>query len=447
MEAEGPSAPPVVAVVVTCDAGPWLEEALAALRDQDYPALSVLVIDDASDTDVTARVAAILPTAFVRRENERRGYAPTANAVLGLVEGAAFFLLCHDDVAPEPDSLRIMVEEAFRSNAGIVGPKLVEWVEPDRILQVGMSIDKGGNPSSPVEPGELDQEQHDAVRDVFAVGGGCVLIRTDLFEALGGFNPALQLYGEDVDLCWRAQVAGARVVVAPGARVRHLEALTSGLRRTGAVSHDPLSVRDELRPLQLRHRLRAVLTNYSRFHLARVLPQLLLLSLIEIAFSLVTGRTATAAAVAGAWTWNVRHLGEIRASRKRLRGQRRVPDSEVRRLQVRGSARVTAFARGSAVSGRTRSLAEAGRDLATSFRDNRLLLAGWSALILLLVVGTRNLIGGRIPAVGQLQSFPSVGSFLSRFFSGWRDGGLGGASPAPAAYALLGGAGTLLLGA
>ena len=59
-----PSAPPVVAVVVTCDPGPWLEETLSALAGQDYPNLSVLVIDAASAGDPTPRVAAILTRGF-----------------------------------------------------------------------------------------------------------------------------------------------------------------------------------------------------------------------------------------------------------------------------------------------------------------------------------------------------------------------------------------------
>src|SRR5579862_6493979 len=56
-------APPVVVVMVTSGAGAWLEPALASLAAQDYPALSVLVLDNAADTDPTGRIAAVLPTA------------------------------------------------------------------------------------------------------------------------------------------------------------------------------------------------------------------------------------------------------------------------------------------------------------------------------------------------------------------------------------------------
>ncbi|MBO0714152.1 MAG: glycosyltransferase family 2 protein, partial [Acidimicrobiales bacterium] len=90
-------APAVVAVVVTCNPGPWLEETLSALRRQDYPSLSVLVIDAASEDDPTSRVAAVFPTAYVRRLLSNHGFAASANRALGLVQGASHLLICHDD--------------------------------------------------------------------------------------------------------------------------------------------------------------------------------------------------------------------------------------------------------------------------------------------------------------------------------------------------------------
>ena len=226
----GATVPPVVAVVVTCDPGWWLEDCLAALAAQDYPELSVLVIDVDSAEDPTPRVAAVLPTTFVRRTRRRRGFAAGANEVLGVVEGASFFVFCHDDVAPGASAVRLLVEEAFRSNAGVVAPKLVGWFAPEHLLAAGMGADTFGVPVALVERGELDQQQHDAVRDVFFAPSPCALVRADLFTTLGGFDTGFGLLGEDLDLGWRAHLAGARVVVAPASRVRHLEATESGQR-------------------------------------------------------------------------------------------------------------------------------------------------------------------------------------------------------------------------
>ena len=216
-----PSAPPVVAVVVANEPGDWFEEALVALGSQDYPNQSVLVMDAGGDADSARRVASVLPDAYLRRVPTRPGFAAAANDVLQTVQGASFLVFCHDDVAMEPDAIRLLVEEALRSNAGIVAPKVVEWDHPDRLLEVGLVVDKTGACASVVDRGELDQEQHDAVKDVFAVSSTCLLVRSDLFSELGGFDPEMGDHGADVDLCWRAQVAGARVLVAPEAVVRH----------------------------------------------------------------------------------------------------------------------------------------------------------------------------------------------------------------------------------
>src|SRR4029078_1207252 len=124
-----------------------------------------------------------------------------------------FLAFCHDDVALDPDAVRVMVEEAYRSNAAIVGPKLVEYDDTAVLVEVGMAIDHYGVPFSAIEPGEIDQEQHDGVRDVFFVSHATMLVRADLFQELGGFDVATAPGSDDIDLCWRARRLCARVRV------------------------------------------------------------------------------------------------------------------------------------------------------------------------------------------------------------------------------------------
>jgi GT2 family glycosyltransferase len=436
-----PSAPPLVAVVVADEPGEWFEEALQAVGNQDYPNQSVLVIDGAGRDDPGPRVASVLPDAFLRRPDRRGrppGFAAAANDVLDTVQGAAFLVFCHDDVAPEPDALRLMVEESLRSNAGIVAPKLVDWDRDDRLLSVGLSVDKTGATTPLVDRGELDQEQHDAVRDVFAAASACLLVRADLFTELGGFDPGMADYGADVDLCWRAQVAGARVVVAPEARVRHREAARE------APGADPDRAR-----LEPRNHLRAMFKNYTWLHLLRVIPQAAIATVVEAIVALVTRRGAEARALVGAWTWNLRHLGELRPLRAVVRRTRAVPDAEVRRLQARGSSRLTMYIqRRLHAEERARHLVEAGQELVSSVGQG----PGKAAAVLLgvlalgLLLGSRNLFTGRLPAVGQFAPFPRPTTLLTHFFDGWRTTGMGSAAPGPPAFGILGVLGMAFLG-
>ncbi|HUS41375.1 MAG TPA: glycosyltransferase, partial [Ilumatobacteraceae bacterium] len=281
MEPETSSAPPVVAVVVVHDPGEWFDDTLDALARQDYPNLRILflVVAEREAVDVAEtideRIQQRLPGAFVRAIGINVGFGSAANEVLRLVEGDnGFFLFCHDDVAPEPDALRLMVEELYRSNAGAVGPKLVEWDDPSVLQAVGLGMDRFGEIDPVIEAGEVDQEQHDGVRDVFVLPSAYLLVRADLFRELGGFDPAIDFYGEDTELCWRIHHSGARVVVVPSARVRHIGRLR---QRRPDLRHGLL---------RARHRMRSVatLTGASRLPVRSI--EMVLLTLTELVVGL-----------------------------------------------------------------------------------------------------------------------------------------------------------------
>ncbi len=484
-------APAVVAVVATRDPGPWFDETLAALAAQDYQELSVLVLVSGSDEDPATRVARHLPDAYVGRLADSPAYGQAVNQALSMVEGAAFFLLCHDDCVPDPDTVHVLVEESYRSNAGVVTPKMVSWEDPSVLLHVGMNADKSGAVVERVQAGEVDHGQHDAVRDVFVAPGGFTLVRADLFRELGGYDEGIPSMGEDLDLSWRAQIAGARVVVAPDARVRHLEAVAAGLRPAATPADETPPPSRQV--LQRRHELRAVLKCYTASHLVRVVPQAALLAIGEAVVALVVRDRARAGAVIGAWRWNLRRLGELRQLRRSVRAHRVFPDREVRRLQLRGSARLSTYLSRLAYQGfdvahgRVRASSEAaGRDVEDepvltgsvglafsedadfdelddlghrsgldrfgrrrrrpALTSRRSRLAVWVVTAVVLAIGTRDLVAGGLPLVGQFLPFLSWTGTWHHLFTGWQAPGVGTTAPTSSAFGVLGILGTVLFG-
>jgi GT2 family glycosyltransferase len=435
-------APPVVAVVVSSDPGPWLEECLEALVAQDYPSLSILVVDGASEEPLAARVAAVDPTIFLHRLAANRGFGPSANAVSGLVEGATFYLFCHDDVLPDADVVSLLVREAYRQNAAVAAPKLVDRDEPERILQLGLGVDRFGAPVGRVERREFDQAQHDSTRDVFAVPGACTLVRADLFEAIGGYDDEISMFGEDVDFCWRARLVGARIVVVPQATVAHLEA-TAARRR-------PLPA---ARALQWRHELRAVLKNYGRARRALVVSQLAALSLAEIVFFVIVGRRRRSKEVIDAWRWNLEEQRGLKRAREAVISTRVVPDRVVARYFSRHSFRVWRYllqAGGITLSRwrrARRAVQEGGRPRPHRERRPRYVTGIAVAAIVVLAFGARALLSGHIPLIGDFLPLPSPPDLLGRFFGGFQDAGLQHPGPATPAFALLGVAGIIVVGA
>ncbi|MFZ9541803.1 MAG: glycosyltransferase, partial [Ilumatobacteraceae bacterium] len=334
-----PAAPGVVATVVVHGASPDLGECLTSLAAQDYPNLQILIlVTDSDDSDV-ARVSAVVEgsgvEAHVRSVPGNPGFGVAANSVLDLVQGdSGFFLFVHDDVALDPSAIRLLVEELYRSNAGIVGPKIVEWDDPSRLQMVGFDADRFGELDGAIEEHEIDQEQHDAVRDVFVVPSACLLVRADLFREMRGFEESFAFHGEDLDLCWRAHIMGARVVVVPAARVRHRGALDDR--------------RDDLRHMSLicRHRLSTVAALTGATRSLVTVPLLVLVTLVESIFSLVTGHARRAATELFAVVPAPRATVSILRRRRKVAALRRVPDREIAELQVRGSVRWRRMVRG-----------------------------------------------------------------------------------------------------
>jgi len=432
--------PPVVALLVTRNPGEWFEATLRSLDEQDYADLTVLVVDCSSDEDPTARVAEVLPRAFVRRvETGKGGFATAANEALAMVEGAPFLFFCHDDVTLDTAAVRIMVEEAYRSNAAILGPKLVSGDNPEILLEVGRAIDRFGAPYTGIEPGEIDQEQHDGVRDVFYVPTAAMLVRTDLFTELDGFDPETFPGAEDLDLCWRARLAGARVLVVPDARVAHHEASASRARadrpNESAIVHS---------------RVRTVLACSSLVNLIWLVPFGVIVSFFEFFGNLVTGHPRRARAAIVGWWSNLLHPGSVRKARKHAQRLRSVHDSDLRELQISTLARVNAWvAHHLHTDGRLRDLGDVSRNAVDSVSDGLRAPATIAFLVFLglVLVGSRDLLSHGVPAIGTFGSWPSVSSAFDAFGSAWRYTGLGSASAQPPAFVVIGGLGTAFLGA
>ena len=421
-------APAVVAVVVVSEPQEHFEEVLQSLASQDYPNLSVLIVYGGESRPIAALVAEILPDAYMHQAPNQGNFSKAANQCLELVTGASFYLFCHDDVALDARCVTVLVEELYRSNAGIVGPKLVGWSDPRRLRSIGMGSDRFGAPIDLVEPGEFDQEQYDAVRDVFFIPSGVQLVRADLFRTLDGFDAAIVHHGEALDLCWRAHLVGARVVVVPAARVRHKNEI-------GDVKDE-----DDRRALLSRHRLRTVAVTSSRLNLLRSVPLAVILLLMETFYAVVTGKRRRAADSIRAITWNLRRLGSLRKRRKQLKKSRQVSDHEVREMQTPGSARVAGFLRdrfgrgrmGGPVGSLRRVLGGRQGDISA---DAVAMVLGLAGVILF---SSRGLIADGVAPVGRIPILPDASSLFGEWLGGWRSAGLGGAGNAPTAFLFFG---------
>ena len=405
----------MLAVVVAHQPGDWFVETLESLALQDYEPLSTAVVD-AAGSGIGARVAEVVADAAIIDAAGASGFSEAANAVLSAGVEADFLLVCHDDVALAPDAVTVLVAEALRSNAGIVGPKIVEWDRPEIIQHAGYDVDRFGMTAERVGAEDLDQEQHDGVSDVFALPSAVLLIRRDLFARLGGFDGGMTFRGEDVDLCWRAQMAGARVMFVGGALARHRGGLVS---RTGV---------DDTRLTETRHALRSMLVNHGRISLTVLVPLAVLMAITEIVVAVFTGRFGHVRDTVSAWVWNISRLDVVAQRRQANMQVRRVRQADVTALQYFGSVRLVSFLRRQFGGESTRLLSTARRDVFGGLRTGttRLAWISWIGVLAIVLFGSRGLLSGGVPAVGDFAALPDTASdLLKAWWGGWseRNGG------------------------
>ena len=232
-----PAPPDEIAVVlVTHNDRERLLDALVSVPFARETA-EVVVVDNAS-TDGTVEVVRRAFPEVRLLEGPNDGYGAAANRGIAACS-APFVLLLNSDVVVRPGALRALAGYlASHPHAGLAGPRLEN---PDGTLQrscfdflgtARLAIEKtlpgrwlGGLGGWSVHYGSYDRP-----RTVPWVLGAALAIRREAFEAVGGFDPAFFLYGEEVDLCYRLWQAGWEVHYTPSAAVMHVGGASTAAR-------------------------------------------------------------------------------------------------------------------------------------------------------------------------------------------------------------------------
>lgn len=234
--AEVPQGARVTAVLVTRNGESWLPDALASLAALTTQPGRLIAVDNGSEDStgeiLAGALAAGTVTAVVPGE-AGWGFGDAVAKALDGMEPTTWLWFLHDDIAVMPDTLqRLLVQTAESPDADIVVPMLLRpgrRHHAARISELGASISHAGRRELGLEPGEIGQGQHDP--SPVLGGSTCgMLILWSQFEALGGFDPAIPMHRDGVDLGWRATLAGGIAVTCPDARIIHRQVSLRGLR-------------------------------------------------------------------------------------------------------------------------------------------------------------------------------------------------------------------------
>jgi GT2 family glycosyltransferase len=219
--------------VVAHNGGAYLPRTLAALSEQTRPVDAFIGVDTRSRDNSAALLDRAFGEANVTSfQQGRSGMGDAVKAGLAALapwdpdrtgSDAEWIWLLHDDAAPAPEALAELLHAVERApSVTVAGCKQLDWNATRRLMDVGLSTSRWAERLTLIDADELDQGQYNGRSDTFAVNSAGMLVRRDVWEELGGFDPALPGTGDDVDFCWRNRLAGHRVVVVPTARMFHV---------------------------------------------------------------------------------------------------------------------------------------------------------------------------------------------------------------------------------
>jgi GT2 family glycosyltransferase len=293
----------VSAVIVAYENPDAARETVRALLAQTA---EVIVVDnDPRGTTAEALAGAGMRDVRVLRPGRNLGYCRACDLAVEQARGE-WVLFVNPDATPEPDCVERLMEAA-EPGVGILGAQV--------LLPDGATINAGDNPvhlsGVSWSGGYGTPRERGGPRDVTSVSGAALAIRSELYRQLGGHCPGFFMYYDDVDLAWRARLAGARVRYVPAAVVRHDYAFVKGGAKWFQLEHN---------------RGWALLSNYALRSLVVLAPLLLA---AEAAIALQARRDGWWPEKARAWRTLARELPAIRRWRRSVQSGRRVGDDVI----------------------------------------------------------------------------------------------------------------------
>ncbi|MGJ9413456.1 glycosyltransferase [Aeromicrobium sp. CF4.19] len=448
------SSPPTVgAVLVAHDGATWLPKVLESFSRLEHAPTAWRVVDVASTDDGAEQLRRSFGAERIRYAPSGTGFGAAAALGVEALPATDWIWLLHDDAAVVPQSLAGLLDVATSADdIAVVGPKIREWPSLRRLLEVGLTITSTGGRETGLETGEPDAGQHDWARDVLAVNTAGMLVRRDVWDELGGLDPALPLHFDDIDFGWRVARAGYRTRTAPGSIIFHAEASRRRTRRRAAGDPPVWEAR--------RAALRTVLVNTSGPRFAWTYVRLFVGSMLRVLGFLVSKDPEAAGDELLALRAVYAHPLDLRAARRARAVVARRSHREVKHLLAPfwlpyrhgvDALRdiVTHLVRPEVIetSGRRSVLGEGGSDETDDLEDEPPLWRRrpWLVAVLALVLGS--LIAGRDLWTGPGQSVllggalpptpADAGDWWALLLTGEHDVGLGSTSFGPIFAGLL----------
>ena len=220
--------PSVAIVILNYNGKNYLEKFLPSVITSTYDNKRVIVADNASTDDSIAFLQQYYPEVERILLPINFGFAQGYNEALKQVN-ADYYVLLNSDVEATPGWIEPVIN-LMQSDATIAAcqPKLLSFYNKDEFEYAGAAggwIDFLGYPFNRgriFETIEKDDHQYDDAKPIFWSSGAAMFVQAKLYHEIGGLDGFFFAHQEEIDLCWRMQLAGYKIMYCPQSVVYHV---------------------------------------------------------------------------------------------------------------------------------------------------------------------------------------------------------------------------------
>jgi GT2 family glycosyltransferase len=187
-------------------------EAIEHIGRLDWPSerLEIIVVENASGDDSAERIRAAAPHVTLVVSPTNDGFAGGCNRGVAASSGE-FIALLNNDAKPDAAWIRSAIEKFGESSRiGAVASRVLDW-DGELVDYIGSAMTWYGMGYKPLTA-ERVPTGIDVAKDVLFGTGSAMFVRRSAYDQLGGFDERFFMFFEDVDLGWRLNLAGWRVV-------------------------------------------------------------------------------------------------------------------------------------------------------------------------------------------------------------------------------------------
>lgn len=315
----------VTVVVPNWNGERFLNLCLSSLRRQSFEDFETILVNNGSTDNSVDFTRQNFPEVRIVSLSENRGFSAAVNAGIQASQ-AEYVVLLNNDTEVDPGWLEALVRAAeSHPEAGFFASKLVDFHDRRVLDGAGDALRRSGLPYR-IGHRELDRGQFDEPAFVFGACAAGAMYRRAIFEEIGLFDEDFFSNCEDVDISFRAQLAGYRCLYVPGSLVYHIGSASTGGKRSS--TNTRLGTQNSLNVLVKNLPARLVWRSGHSFIVGQ-LSRLVVSALFGVLRAYLEG-------LAGAW----RLLPSMLRKRKEIQNRRRVSDAYVRQLLQESSHQV-----------------------------------------------------------------------------------------------------------